>query len=194
MDALIGAGDFSTWSSLLTAASPSTLPLSATLFIPADGSTTTTSTFGMDPFIFPYHIVPQRLTFSDLRLLRPLSRLPTLLPSMSILITNTSLTNFTLDNSLLSHPDMYTTAAVSVHGISTILDYTTYGDGGGFLPEVVMPAPPPPPGMLGMLVPGGEAIGGRRSDAACLCREFQIVLSVFGGILAFKIHRYPLAR
>ncbi|CAN6853579.1 unnamed protein product [Brassica oleracea var. botrytis] len=35
-----------------------------------------------------YHIVPQCLSFTDLRLLQPLSRLPTLLPRNSIVVTN----------------------------------------------------------------------------------------------------------
>ncbi|CAN7072188.1 hypothetical protein Bca4012_088539 [Brassica carinata] len=37
-----------------------------------------------------YHIVPQCLFFTDLRLLQPLSRLPTLLSGNSIVITNNS--------------------------------------------------------------------------------------------------------
>ncbi|KAJ6887306.1 hypothetical protein NC651_027600 [Populus alba x Populus x berolinensis] len=37
--------------------------------------TTTTS----DPFIFPYHIVPQRLAFADLQQFKAFSRLPTLI-------------------------------------------------------------------------------------------------------------------
>ncbi|CAN1134559.1 hypothetical protein LINPERHAP2_LOCUS8341 [Linum perenne] len=67
-----------------------------------------------DPVIFPYHIVPQRLTFSDLRQLVALSCLPTLLSSKSILVTNSFASSFTLDRSLLSHPGLFTSPDILI--------------------------------------------------------------------------------
>ncbi|KDP45734.1 hypothetical protein JCGZ_17341 [Jatropha curcas] len=43
------------------------LPIFATLLIPADDSySLIATTITIDPYIFPYHIVPQRLSFADL--------------------------------------------------------------------------------------------------------------------------------
>ncbi|KAJ0082597.1 hypothetical protein Patl1_11593 [Pistacia atlantica] len=100
-------------------------PLSATFFIPTNDFP---PNLYMDPFILAYHIVPQRLTFSDLCLLKPFSRLPTLLPTKSILVTNTSVLNFTLNDSVLSEPDFYLTSTISVHGVYNFLDYSVYGE------------------------------------------------------------------
>ncbi|CAN1166563.1 hypothetical protein LINPERHAP2_LOCUS26760 [Linum perenne] len=130
INALIGAGDFNNWANILTMSTPTYLPLSATFFIPADESLISTPSDAFtDPLIFPYHIVPQRLTFSELRQFATLSRLPSLLSSKSILVTNSSASNFTLDGSLLSHPDLFTSPAIVVHGISNLMDYSIYGDG-----------------------------------------------------------------
>ncbi|CAN0911703.1 FAS1 domain-containing protein SELMODRAFT_448915 [Linum grandiflorum] len=131
INALIGAGDFNNWANILSIAGPSYLPLSATFFIPADDSLVASPAENAftDPLIFPYHIVPQRLTFAELLQFTTLSRLPTLLSSKSILVTNDSAANFTLDGSLLSHPDLFTSPAIVVHGISNLMDYSIYGDG-----------------------------------------------------------------
>ncbi|WVZ23681.1 hypothetical protein V8G54_002225, partial [Vigna mungo] len=51
------------------------------------------------PFLLPYHVVPQRLPFSDLLLLPRRARLPTLLAAKTISITD----NFSLDHTL-THP------------------------------------------------------------------------------------------
>ncbi|KAJ9691370.1 hypothetical protein PVL29_013526 [Vitis rotundifolia] len=201
IDALIGTGDFGGWGNLLSSADPSTLPITATFFIPSDNATAaaaaaaTTNT--LDPLIFPYHIVPQRLSFSDLQRFTTHSRLPTLLPTMSILITNNTPSNFTIDDSPITHPDLYLASAVSVHGVASVLDYSLYGNETFPLkpsrpPEVgtaqPTPPPPPPPSMA------GETWGRRRSDAACLCTEYPIVFSVVCAAFAFKIHRIPLSR
>ncbi|KAK9267828.1 hypothetical protein L1049_010264 [Liquidambar formosana] len=197
IDALIGAGDYGNWANIISAADPSTFPFTVTLFIPGDDAithlptTTTTPSITFDPFIFPYHIVPQRLSFSDLQLFKIKSRLPTLLPDKSILITNNSRSNFTVDDAPITHPDLYTTESVSVHGVGAVLDYSAYG-GGITLPDP-LPTPsqpevvsPPPPLLL------GDFMGRGRSEAACLCTEFPIVVSVVCAAFAFKIHRNPL--
>ncbi|XVF26315.1 hypothetical protein REPUB_Repub14bG0005700 [Reevesia pubescens] len=206
IDALIGAGDFNNWANMLSASADLLmLPLSATLFVPSDhvalfpfpdplptsSTATATSAFAFDPLVVPYHIVPQRLTFSQLTLFQPFSRLPTLLPSESILITNTSHSNFTLDNSQISYPDLYLTSAIAVHGIAALLKYTVYGrDAGGLNAHGLAPPPPPPPPS-----PVFEPLGGvmgdyraRTSDAAgsflgwgvCIC--FLLIPWVVWGI------------
>jgi hypothetical protein len=71
----------------------------------------------------------------------------------SPLITNNSVSNFTLDGSRLTHPDIYTNAAIAVHGIDNLLDYSFFGAEPGknySEPTMVAPpgtpvSPPPPP-------------------------------------------------
>ncbi|CAL5186974.1 unnamed protein product [Lathyrus oleraceus] len=125
LDALIGSGDTSInkWVSILSMTNPS---LSLTLFIPQQTPSPSSST--LDPFTFPYHIVPQRLAFADLLLLPRYSRLPTLLPGKTIAITDNSIGNFTLDDVLLTHPDLYNTSSLAVHGVERLLDYSSFGD------------------------------------------------------------------
>ncbi|WCJ24421.1 Fasciclin-like arabinogalactan family protein [Euphorbia peplus] len=190
IDALLGAGDFNNWASLLSVADPAALPLSATLFIPSDESDSRIeNTATVDPFIFPYHIVPQRLTFSDLCEFNRSSRLPTLLVSKSILITNNSVSNFTLDDSPLSHPDLFTSDSIAVHGVATLLDYSVYGEAKSKSPQAdVLPRPPP-----GMFVPAGELISDRpQTGAAALTTEVWTFFVVFCVSLAFKIHTMSL--
>ncbi|CAI0546110.1 unnamed protein product [Linum tenue] len=196
--ALIGAGDFNSWANILSIAPPSSLPLSATFFIPADDSLVAASGDAAfsDPLVFPYHIVPQRLAFADLRQFKPLSRLPTLLVPKTILITNNSDANFTLDGVLLSHPDLFTSPAVVVHGIANLMDYSIYGDG-PLQTNSDQPQQQPqqqqqaPPQVLGksppaLFVPAGEVNGTQpeaESGAECLRAVvwgiFLVILYVF---------------
>ncbi|CAL9016119.1 unnamed protein product [Prunus brigantina] len=197
IDALIGAGDFGNWVNIITGANPLVLPLSATLFIPQDDALNRMPT--TDPFMFPYHVVPQRLIFSELQLFEPKSRLPTLLPGKSILITNASRSNFSLDSAPLTQPDLYVSATVAVHGVGAILEYSVYGDGLNLLPKPnsqqgqQQPLPPPPPPSPGVFSPAGEIVGGGwRSDAAppCHCVEFPVGwFLVACAVLGFKIQR-----
>ncbi|GMY38123.1 fas1 domain-containing protein [Fagus crenata] len=193
---------------------PLTLPLSATLFIPQGDrngeSLNMGMDMGMDPFILPYHIIPQRLTFSDLQLLNTNTRLPTLLTAKTILITNTSTSNFTLDDSPITQPDVYTTNAVTVHGIATLLDYNIYGDEDSL--NVALPIPPPPPQLQDIppappFAEAGSTTSSHDHDhdhdhyhyhayshAARLClwsSEFSIVFLniVLSACLAFNIHQ-----
>ncbi|XP_020222546.1 FAS1 domain-containing protein SELMODRAFT_448915-like [Cajanus cajan] len=133
VDALIGAGDLSAWVSILSSANATGLPVSATLFVPRDG---TGNRPPPDPFLLPYHVVPQRLLFSDLLLLPRLARLPTLLGAKSISVTDNSPGNFSLDGIPLTHPDLYSTPSLAVHALQTFLNYDLFGDG--------LPPPPPP--------------------------------------------------
>uniref|UniRef100_A0A803L5J6 FAS1 domain-containing protein n=1 Tax=Chenopodium quinoa TaxID=63459 RepID=A0A803L5J6_CHEQI len=95
IDSIVGAGDFSNWASLLSHADPSMFPLTATLFVLENGGN---SSSPVDPLLFSYHIVPRRLTFSELRQLPNGARLPTLLPRKTLLITS----NFSVNGVVIS--------------------------------------------------------------------------------------------
>nr|GMD12480.1 FAS1 domain-containing protein SELMODRAFT_448915-like [Ipomoea batatas] len=200
--ALRGAGDFAVWAKLLSSANISSLPLSATLFIPGNDAIShlPTSPTGLifDPLLIPYHIVPQRLPFAHLQRFKLHDRLPTLLPSNCILITNNSLTNFTIDDARITHPDIFQTAAFSVHGINRILKYSTYGD--QIIPPPPLAAPPissnnnspdnPQEILMAPVLPPAEVIittNNKTSGSVCLCTEFPpLILSV----LLFLISRF----
>ncbi|XP_022739160.1 uncharacterized protein LOC111291630 [Durio zibethinus] len=147
IDALIGAGDFNNWANMLSAYDLLMLPLSATLFVPSDDS------------FFPFPVPTSSTTAASFDLLSSLTTL--------------SLSNFTLDASRISYPDLYLTSAIAVHGIAALLNYTVYGGDAGLVHGIAPPPPPPPP----MFEPVGEVKGDRRrSDAGCLNREFAFVL------------------
>ncbi|GJU51151.1 FAS1 domain-containing protein [Tanacetum coccineum] len=168
IDALIGAGDFATWANILfnptsnatfpTSSTSNFLPTQATLFVPGNDALShlteaATGAFTFDPFIIPYHILPQRLSFNDLKLFKVHTRLPTLLPSKTIVITNNTQGFFSVDDALVTQPDLYTNGVVCVHGVDKILDYNVYGDAGVNLP------PPPPPVEVAAPPREGEVTG-----------------------------------
>jgi len=138
LDALIGASDFSAWVSILSSANGTILPVSATLFIPRNAAVDRPPP---DPLLLPYHVVPQRLPFSDLLLLPRAARLPTLLATKTISVTDNSPSNFSLDHTPLTHPDLFSTPSLAVHGVQSFLDYSLFGNG--------LPPPPPPPFLHG---------------------------------------------
>ncbi|XP_010480777.1 PREDICTED: FAS1 domain-containing protein SELMODRAFT_448915-like [Camelina sativa] len=137
IEAMIGAGDFRDWAAdfLSSVDDQFGIPLSATFFIPsdfdsADVSSSSTGDNANNPLRLSvaYHIVPQRLSFTDLRLLKPLSRLPTLLPGNSIVVTNNSASGYTLDGVLVSEPDLFISSSIALHGVASTLDFSRYGD------------------------------------------------------------------
>lgn len=141
IDALLSAGDFRNWANLLD---PSILPFSATLFVPDDDAfiaavDSTVPLNFVDPLLFPYHVVPLRIPFSALHLFPTGSRLPTLLPGFSLLITNNSAANFTVNGAPLRRPDLFLNPLVAVHGVGAVLDYALFGT------DFPPPRPPPPP-------------------------------------------------
>lgn len=185
IDALIGAGDFGDWIGVVSSA---ILPLSATLFVPENDGVNRLPSAG-DPFSFSYHVVPQRLAFSDLLLFRNNTRLPTLLPGKSVVITNNSPLNFSIDGSPITVPDLYATTALTVHGIARMFDYSVYGQDGPDVPlkqpvqqsEVVGQRPPPPE--------GGNSDWSSDATPPCLCIEFPVLLVVVCALLGFKIQK-----
>ncbi|CAI9783508.1 unnamed protein product [Fraxinus pennsylvanica] len=205
IDALIGAGDFAGWINFLSSTNPSSLSFTATFFVPSNDAisqfpTATAAGTNFDPFIVPYHIVPQRLSFSDLQQFSTLTRLPTLYPSKYIVITNNSRFNFTVDDSLVTHPDILVNAAFSVHGIKNVLDYNVYGgnDNGLFSP----PPPQPDNTTASTQVPGPILVSPPPNDSkpvdetildvsfgvACFCDVFVIIFWIGCAVFASKIH------
>ncbi|KAF3450180.1 hypothetical protein FNV43_RR06260 [Rhamnella rubrinervis] len=79
-----------------------------------------------DPFTTPYHLLPQRLTLSELQRFQTNTRVSTLLPEKSILITNNSGSDYATDG-----------AKGNSAGPVYILhpDYTVYGDDPNLLPK-----------------------------------------------------------
>ncbi|EXB75156.1 hypothetical protein L484_025934 [Morus notabilis] len=183
IDALIGAGDFGDWVSVVASA---VLPLSATLFVPENDGANRLPSAG-DPFTFSYHVIPQRLSFSELLLFKTNTHLPTLLPGKSVVITNNSRLNFSINGSPITVPDLYATTAIIVHGVARMFDFSVYGQDGLDPPadQSAMVRPPPAPKR-----PDG-GISESSSDAAppCLCIEFPAVLVVVCALLGFKTQR-----
>nr|XP_011465796.1 PREDICTED: uncharacterized protein LOC105351905 [Fragaria vesca subsp. vesca] len=87
VDALIGSSDFRSWVNIIMAANPLSLPLSTTVLMPKNVAVSRLPV--VDPFLLPYHVVPQFLTFVDLRLFKNSSCLLTFLPEKFIVITKT---------------------------------------------------------------------------------------------------------
>ncbi|KAK9144811.1 hypothetical protein Sjap_004714 [Stephania japonica] len=109
IQALMGAQDLADLAKAFTVSDPSsTFPLTATLFFPkADGeddkdpilfNNVSLPRF-LDPAILGYHIVPQLLSFAELQRFPIGSRLPTLIPDASIVITNNSRFNYAINGS-----------------------------------------------------------------------------------------------
>ncbi|CAN6903726.1 unnamed protein product [Brassica oleracea] len=131
IEAMIGGGDFRDWASdfLFAVEDQVGIPLSATIFIPTDFNTadlSSSSTNGRRLSV-AYHIVPQRLSFTDLRFLQPLSPLPTLLPGNSIVVTNNSVSGFAVDGVLVTEPDLFLSSQIAIHGVASSLDCSLYG-------------------------------------------------------------------
>ncbi|CAH2077494.1 unnamed protein product [Thlaspi arvense] len=100
----------------------------ATLFLPFYYSSSPSPKYKI---VAAYHIVPEKLVFSDLLSKAMLSRLPTLVPRTSIVVTNTSYSRFTLDDVLLVKPDIFVSSSIAIHGIDSPLDFTRNGGFGG---------------------------------------------------------------
>ncbi|KAF6156362.1 hypothetical protein GIB67_031483 [Kingdonia uniflora] len=181
VEALIGTDDFANWAGVLSATDPSTFPLTATLFLPMNESfsqTSSSSSNGFDPSVFAYHVIPQRLSFIDLQRFAIGSQLPTLLPNKTIVITSNSTANYTINQSRVSHPNLYINGVVAVHGIESPLSYATQDS----TTPLILPGNGAPG--TGVSAPGGVGEGVNstsgvvHSNAPNLCTKIAFVLSV----------------
>ncbi|KAI3961937.1 hypothetical protein MKW92_036031 [Papaver armeniacum] len=140
IEALMATQDYSNWAEVLSITDPFTFPITATFLIPGDNpliNTTSTSSSSSSSSsssqsltsTIGYHIIPQQLPFSVLQTFAIGSRIPTLLPEKTILVTNNSQSNYTIDEIQITYPDLYINGAVVVHGIKSTLNYTAFGAG-----------------------------------------------------------------
>ncbi|KAI3933174.1 hypothetical protein MKW92_014859 [Papaver armeniacum] len=102
IEALMATQDYSNWAEVLT----------ATFLIPTDNPLINTSASSSC----------QSLSSTIVG-----SRIPTLLPEKSILVTNNSKSNYTIDEIQITYPDLYANGGVVVHGIKCTLNYTAFG-------------------------------------------------------------------
>ncbi|KAI3912482.1 hypothetical protein MKX01_020500 [Papaver californicum] len=144
IEALMATQDYSNWAEVLSITDPFTFPITATFLIPSDNPliNTTSSSYSSSQSLsstIGYHIIPQQLSFSVLQTFAIGSRIPTLLPEKTILVTNNSRSNYTIDEIQITYPDLYMNGAVVVHGIKSTLNYTVFGaakdDTSGFLDD-----------------------------------------------------------
>ncbi|KAL6197052.1 hypothetical protein ACLB2K_032665 [Fragaria x ananassa] len=187
VDALIGSGDFGSWVNIITAANPLSLPLSTTVFMPENAAVSRLPV--ADPFLLPYHVVPQRLTFADLRLFKNNSRLPTLLPGKFIVVTSNTESNFTVDDAAITQPDVYVTNNVVVHGVANVLDYSVYGVATvDSKPKQQQQQSPPRPPSPGQALPAGVNLPEWKSGATtpCLCVQFPVGFMVACAVLVLR--------
>lgn len=105
------------------------LPPSVTIFFPTEENTTFISEkWSSDPWLIPYHILPHAFSSCELkRYFMKGAQIPTLLLGKFITVTSNSVRNFTINGYPISHPDMYKTPAMVVHGIPTIFNFTRNG-------------------------------------------------------------------
>ncbi|KAI3841101.1 hypothetical protein MKW92_004704 [Papaver armeniacum] len=108
---------------------PFNSPFSATYLIPIDNPSllmimnTNSTTSSSSSFTLDYHIIPQKLTFSELKHLPIGSSIPTLAPGKSIRVTNNSQSNYSINNVIVSNPNMYMNEDIVIHGIKSSLDF-----------------------------------------------------------------------
>lgn len=98
IQALMATQDYSNWAEVLSITDPFIFPITATFLIPSDNpliNTSSTSSSSSESLTstIGYHIIPQRLPFSVLQTFAIGSRIPTLLPEKTILVTNNSQSN-----------------------------------------------------------------------------------------------------
>ncbi|CAA7048821.1 unnamed protein product [Microthlaspi erraticum] len=128
IDAMISGGSFDDWSEAFLATNDEINGpiLNSTLFLPKNSVEGINAT---SPQVASYHIVPQCLDFSDISLMKPFSRLPTLLSGNSIVLTNNSASGFALDSVLISEPDLFVSSSIVIHRIASPFNFSRYGGG-----------------------------------------------------------------
>ncbi|WVY99837.1 hypothetical protein V8G54_025907, partial [Vigna mungo] len=77
-------------------------------------------------------LLSRRLLAAPLLRPPPLSRrarLPILFTAKTIFVTDNSPANFSLDHTPFTHPDLFSTSSLAIHGVQSFLDYSLFGDG-----------------------------------------------------------------
>lgn len=115
---------FHEWPGAFIGADKEQLPV--TLFLPFSDEPSPSPT---DKVVAAYHIVPKKLLLHDLLSMAVLSRLPTLVPGTSIVITNNSPYRFTLelDGVRVTKPELFVSKSIVIHRIASPLDYARNG-------------------------------------------------------------------
>ncbi|KAI5083728.1 hypothetical protein GOP47_0003471 [Adiantum capillus-veneris] len=107
------------------------LPESSTIFVPMDEGIAESglqlSTFNTAMPILQYHVIVKRLVFHDLQQLPVGQTLQTLLPNNTVIITSNSSANFTIDDVLMSHRNLFVASSTVVHGMNGVLNSDLYG-------------------------------------------------------------------
>ena len=132
IEALVYQGGYTIWAKFLADLKTKHVFLTnATLFLPSDAAISRLQLSydegtGINPYrLIPYHITPKHhLLFSDLCHLKPLTLLPTLVALKTIVITSTIPSNYMIDNSRITHPNLYTSSRIVVHGSTVFLTCT----------------------------------------------------------------------
>ncbi|KAI3878363.1 hypothetical protein MKX03_021823 [Papaver bracteatum] len=128
--ALLSSTQYHNWARALCEIPPSKFPRNATFLVsPSDPNISNHQSYSQKLTVW-YHIIRKHLPFSVLQNLNVGSTIPTAYNYFgesrwwkSILVTNNSISNFTLDDVLITHPDLYVDAGVVVHGINSTINF-----------------------------------------------------------------------
>ncbi|KAI3938482.1 hypothetical protein MKW92_012619 [Papaver armeniacum] len=134
--ALLSSTQYHNWARALCEIPPSKFPRNATFFVsPSDPNMIINHQSYSQKLTLWYHIIRKHLPLSVLQNLSVGSTIPTAYNYFgesrwwkSILVTNNSISNFTLDDVLITHPDLYVNAWVVVHGINSTINFKRSND------------------------------------------------------------------
>ncbi|XP_057836050.2 FAS1 domain-containing protein SELMODRAFT_448915 [Cryptomeria japonica] len=188
VEAMIAAGDFSEWGNVMYAMNPDNLPMTATFLVPTDDALDAFSlTSDLTASAVLYHTLPRRFSFLDLQRFHVGTRLPTLLPNATILLTRNDASNFTLDDARITHPDIYVDATCAVHGVASVLNFKRYATQRLRPVKTTVSSTPSIEALTPLPTPLPTS-----SDAPCLCAEFPLALTAVSVVLALRFLRLPL--
>ncbi|RWR77555.1 fasciclin-like arabinogalactan protein 21 [Cinnamomum micranthum f. kanehirae] len=137
IEGILGIEAKERWIGFVFGIGVSNLPPSATIFFPTEKDMS--EQWIMDPQIIRYHIVPRAISYWQLSKHSAADNLlPTLVPYKSINVTGDTICSvITVDNVLITHPEMFNDGSIAIHGVSSLLMDHYLKNGG---PK--MPSPP----------------------------------------------------
>ncbi|MCO5601904.1 hypothetical protein L7F22_056030 [Adiantum nelumboides] len=113
------------------------LPERSTVLVPTDAALEATGIlYHTLEAIFPvlqYHVITRKLLFQDLQMLPVGEMLETMVPKAVLLVTSNAPWNLTINDVLLSQPDILCFNGTAMHGIAGVMNYS----------QVVSNIPPP---------------------------------------------------